>query len=235
MHTTILDLQNILATQTPPQIIALTETKHRHIKSTWRHALKGYKLVHNPSLYNKHTKRCSGGAIIATDTNTYINIEPYLIPPHLQHHIAMTLLTPKAGSKLLAISICMPQHNNNQGIKTYKEALQWLTKTLTEDLPNAAVILGGDLQATPSVGHPSYHQALGLFCTCTSLGSLGDPCTPTFTPTNSPLDHWLIRLPTTDRDSVYDHAYTTPIQTTYCDHRAITTSIPQVGNPTPHI
>jgi hypothetical protein len=52
----------------------------------------------------------------------------------------MALLTPKAGSKLLAISIYMPQHNTKQGNKTYKEALQWLTKTLTEDLPHAVVI-----------------------------------------------------------------------------------------------
>ena len=124
-------------------MIALTETTHRHIKSTWRQALKGYKLVHNPSLYNKHTKRCSGGAILAIDTNTYTNSEPYQAPPHLQHHIAMALLTPKAGSKLIAISIYMPHHNTNQGNKTYKEALQWLTKTLTEDLPHAAMILGG--------------------------------------------------------------------------------------------
>ena len=94
---------------------------------------------------------------------------------------------------------------------------------------------GKGLQATPSVGHPLYHQALDLFCTSTSLRSLGDPCTPTFTPTNSPLDHWLLRLRTSDQDSVYDHACTTPINTTYSDHKAITASILKVGNPTPQI
>ena len=83
MHTTILDLQNIIATQPSPYIIALTEAKHRHIKSILRHTLKGYKLVHNPSLYTKHTKRCTGGTILAINTNTYSKIEPYQTPPHL--------------------------------------------------------------------------------------------------------------------------------------------------------
>jgi len=154
MHTTILDLQNLLATQTPPHIIALTETKHRHIKSICRQTLKGYKLVHNPSLYNKHTKRFTMGAILALNTYTYTNIEPYQTPSHLQHHIAMALLTPKAGSKLNAISIYMPQDNTTQGKKTYKEALQWLTKAVTENLPHAAVIPGGASKVHPRSATP---------------------------------------------------------------------------------
>ena len=95
--------------------------------------------------------------------------------------------------------------------------------------------LGGDLQATPSVGHSSCYQALELFCTSANLRSLGDPCTPTLTPSNSPLDHRLLRLPTTDQDSVYAHAYTTLINTTYSDHGAISASISQVRNSTPQI
>ena len=148
----------------------------------------------------------------------------------------MTLLTPKAGSKFIAILIYMPQHNTNQGNKTYEEALQLLIKKLTEDLPHAAVILGGDLQATPSVGHPSHNQALDLLCTSTRLISLGGPCPPNFTPTSSPLDHWLLHLPTNKYDSIYDHTYTTPSNTTYSDRIALTTNIPQqVGNPAPQI
>jgi len=53
MHTTIIDLQNILSNQTDPHIIAVTETNHRHIKFIWRQTLKNYKLVYSPSLYNK--------------------------------------------------------------------------------------------------------------------------------------------------------------------------------------
>jgi hypothetical protein len=53
MHTTIIDLQSLLHAQPQPIIIALTETKHRHVKSIWRHTLKNNKLVFNPSLYKK--------------------------------------------------------------------------------------------------------------------------------------------------------------------------------------
>jgi len=82
-----------------------------------------------------HTKSYTGDTILAINTNTYANIEPYHTPSHFQHHIAMALLTPKAGSKLIAISIYMPQHNTTQGNKTYKEELQWLTKRSRKTYP----------------------------------------------------------------------------------------------------
>jgi hypothetical protein len=81
MHTTIIDLQNILTTHPDPHIMALTETKHRNIKSIWRQTLKNYKLIYNPSLYNKLTKRCSGGTILAIHKNAYPTIQPIHIPP----------------------------------------------------------------------------------------------------------------------------------------------------------
>ena len=92
---------------------------------------------------------------------------------------------------------------------------------------------GGYLQATPSAGHPSHNQSLDLFCTSTGLRPLGDPCTPTFTLTSSPLDHWLLLLPTHIYDTIYDNAYTTPRNTTCSDHIALIANIPQVRNPTP--
>lgn len=95
-------------------------------------------------------------------------------------------------------------------------------------MPHAAVLLGGDLQATSSAGHPSHNHTLDHFYT----KSIGDPFTPTFTPTNLSLDHWLLRLPANAYDTTYDHAYTTPRDTTYSDHRALAADIPQVENPT---
>jgi hypothetical protein len=92
--------------------------------------------------------------------------------------------------------------------------------------------VGGDLQATPSAGHPSHNHNPDHFCTSTGIKSIGDPYTPTFTPMNSPLDHWLLRLPANTCATTYDHAYTTPRDTTCSDHRALTANIPQVGNPT---
>jgi len=103
MHTTIIDLQNVLTNQPDPHIIALTETKHHHIKSIWRQTLRNYKLVYNPSLCDKHTKRCSGGTILAIHKNAYSTIKPLHIPPY-QPYLAIALLTPKAGSDILAIA-----------------------------------------------------------------------------------------------------------------------------------
>jgi len=104
MHTTILDLQKLLTAHPDPHIIALTETKHRHIKSIWRQTLRNYKLIYNPSLYNKQTKRCSGGTILAIHKNAYSTMQSIHIPPPYQPYLAIALLTPKAGSAILAIA-----------------------------------------------------------------------------------------------------------------------------------
>ena len=57
MHINNLRSTKILTYHPDPHIIALTETKYRNVKSIWRQTLRNYKLVYNPSLYNKHTKR----------------------------------------------------------------------------------------------------------------------------------------------------------------------------------
>ena len=115
MHTTVLDLHDILNTHTKHQIIALTETKHRHIKSIWRYTLKNYKLVYNPSLYNKKTKRAFGGAILAIRSDAYSTIEPIAFPTPYQPYIAMVLLQPLVGTKLITIAAYLPQSTTAQG------------------------------------------------------------------------------------------------------------------------
>jgi hypothetical protein len=111
MHIIIVDLQNILTDQTDPHIIALTETKHRHIiVSILRQTLGNYKLVYNPSLYNKNTKCCSGGNILAIHKNAYHTIKPLHVPFPYQPYLAIALLTPKIGSEILAIAAYLPQH-----------------------------------------------------------------------------------------------------------------------------
>jgi len=145
MHTTIKDLHKILTTQPDPHIIALTETKHRHIKSIWRQTLRNYKLVFDPSHYNKHTKRCSGGTILAIQKNAYSTIKPLYIPPPYQPYLAIALLTPKAGSEILAIVAYLPQHQTKIENQTYKDTLHWLHILLTIEHPNIPVLLGRDL------------------------------------------------------------------------------------------
>jgi hypothetical protein len=108
MHTTILDLQNLLTAHSDPHIIALIEPRHRHIKSIWRQPLTNYKYIYNPSLYNKHTKRYSGGTILAIHNNAYSTIKPLHIPPPYQPYLAIALRTLKAGSEIMAIAAYLP-------------------------------------------------------------------------------------------------------------------------------
>ena len=197
MHTTLLDLQDLLNNQTTPQIIALTETKHRRIKSIWRHTLRNYKLIYNPSLYNKSTKRASGGTILAIHSSTYKTIEPIRVPTPYQPNLSIAKLTPKLGHPIIAISAYLPQTNTPQGKQSYQDTLTWLATLLTQQHPDLPVLLGGDLQGTPAQ-HPTSHSTpLTTFCTTTSLAHIGDPTTPTYLPANTPLDHWLLRLPAT--------------------------------------
>ena len=72
--------------------------------------------------------------------------------------------------------------------------------------------MGGDLQTTPHRDHKSYYPPLGTFCDNTLLTHIGDPHTPIVTPINSPLDHWLLRLPP-NTHSHYKLATTTTTDT----------------------
>jgi len=124
MHTSILDLQDLLNTNSKPQIIALTETKHRHIKSIWRRTLKNYKLVYNPSLYNKiEDKRASGGVIVTIRSDAYTTIELIAVSTPYQPYIAIDLLQPGVGSKLITIAAYLPQPTTTQGKLEYQTIL----------------------------------------------------------------------------------------------------------------
>ena len=229
MHTTIIDLQDLLNKHPHPHIIALTETKHRRIKSIWRHTLRNYKLIYNPSLYNKTTKRASGGTILAIHSPAYKNIEPIQVPTPYHAYLAIAKLTPKHGTPLIAISAYLPQSNTPQGKQTYHDTLTWLATFLTQEHTNLPILLGGDLQGTPA-HHPTSHNThLADFCTKTSLAHIGDPTTPTYLPSDTPLDHWLLRLPPTAQHTQSD-ATITPMATNHSDHCALAATIPQTGD-----
>jgi len=89
-------------------------------------------------------------------------------------------------------------------------------------------------RGTPS--HPTPETQIELppladFFDTTSLIHKGDPHTPIFTPTDSPLDHWLLRLPS-NKHSHYELATTTTTDTEYSDHLALTAHIPKIGDNT---
>jgi hypothetical protein len=120
MHTTILDLHALVKAYPTPHILALPETKQKHIKSIWRHTLRNYKLIHNPPLYNNKTKRASGGVILAVNTTSYAKIKPLHVPTSFQPYLAVAFLYLKTGSKLLAAATYFPQTHKAQGRNTYQ-------------------------------------------------------------------------------------------------------------------
>jgi hypothetical protein len=92
--------------------------------------------------------------------------------------------------------------------------------------------LGGDLQGTPTQHLTSHITPLAEVCNTTSLTHIGDPTIPTYLPSHTPLDHWLLRLPPSASHRHVDTT-TTPVTTNHSDHCALTTLIPQIGdNPT---
>jgi hypothetical protein len=91
-------------TQEKKTILHLTETKHNHIKSIWREALKEYKLIHTHPTLDPTTNRRSGGTILAARRDTYKEVTRIPIPPHIGDYISASTLTPYDGSLIIAIS-----------------------------------------------------------------------------------------------------------------------------------
>ena len=56
---------------------------------------------------------------------------------------------------------------------------------------------------------------------------------PTYIPNNSPLDHWLLRLPPSAHSHLKESTITT-IDTNHSDRLALTTHIPHIGNLATH-
>ena len=130
MHSSILDLQEIFTNTPHPNIICLTETKHGHIKSTWRNLLKDYKLIHTPSTLDPHTNRRSGGTILGVRRSNYKLIQTVLIPKHIKNYVAAATLEPAKGSTILALSVYMPQHSTKEDKQTYQLVLDWISHLL---------------------------------------------------------------------------------------------------------
>jgi len=187
--------------------------------------------MYNPSLYNKLTKRCSEGTILAIHKNAHPTIMPLHIPPQYQPYLAIALFTPKTGSEIVAIAAYLPQHRTKTDTQAYQDTLQWLNILLTSEYAQTPVLQGGDLQAASSPQHDSFYKPLADLNTATQLKHLGDPRTPTYPPNNPPLDLWLMRIPTDAHQP--PPTTTTAIPTEFSDHKALLAEMPQIGDPAP--
>jgi hypothetical protein len=109
--------------QKKPTIIHLTETKHSHVKSIRREALKDYKLFHTHHTNDPTTNRRSGGTILAAKRDTYKGVTAIPTPPHIGDYISPATLTPYNGSPIIAISAYMPQLQTKAKDTIYTEIL----------------------------------------------------------------------------------------------------------------
>ena len=124
----------------------------------------------------------------------YKTVNAIHAPPNIRDHDALAVLTPHQGSPILAITVYMPQETNT----LYSTVLDWIKDTITMQYPHLHILLGGDLQATISKrSFTSHYTLLHTFYTELGLQTPNDPLTSTFTPANTPIDHWWMRFPNT--------------------------------------
>ena len=187
MSSSIGDLSPMM-TQYQPEIVALTETKHKGVKPIWRHALHGYKLIHKPLDTAASTNRKRGGSILAIKQSAFKNIEALDPPAPLHNYIAAALKTPHAGKQILAVSAYMPQLHLPSDKANYTLCIQWILDHAQH--PNRTCYIGGDFQASPAPNIQGNARILRELLRGQLLDvPLNDPLTPTFQPARSPVDH----------------------------------------------
>ena len=215
MHSTIVDVIQILNGTRIPDVFALTETKHSHVNSIWRETLQHYKIHHNVPELHTETNRRSAGTILAVNRRKFKQSRMVEVPAPLRNHITAAIVEPHAGTSMLIISLYMPQLTNQTTKFRYSEILEWLRITTEITYPQHDIYVGGDFQASPDPSSRSYYSPLS---TLSTLVPLNDPSAPTFQPAQTPLDHWLAR-----RTQVQPRYRTrTHIQRSACsDHSAV--------------
>jgi hypothetical protein len=230
MHNTILDLQNIMNTQKKSTLIHLTETKHNHIKSIWKEVPKDCKLIHAHPTLDPTMNRRSGGTILAARRDIYKEVTAILTPPHIGDYVSAATLIPHDGSPIIAISAYMPQCHTKTTDTIYTEIPTWIHTEIITKFPTMTTLMGGDLQATPSVGDErSYHPSLHNFCIETGLQHITPSDLHTYIPARTSIDHWLLRQPNTTTHYTNTNTTITTHIPEYGDHKALILELPQIG------
>jgi len=93
------------------------------------------------------------------------------------------------------------------------------------------ILMGGDLQATPeNMNKRSYFPALHHFCETIGLTQVTPEDTYTFISTNSHIDHWLLRQPTTAQRNMPHNTIITTHTPKYGEHKALKLQLPKIGD-----
>ena len=218
-----------MKTQTKPTIIHHTETKHSHIKSIWREALKDYKLINTYPTLDPTTNRRSGGTILAARRDIYNEVTAIPMPPHVGDYISAATITPYDGSFIIAISAYMPQLHTKAKDTIYTEILTWLHTEIITTFPTVTTLIGGDLQATPTKGDErSCHAPLNQFCKESGLKHVTPKDIHPYIPAKTPIDHWLLRHSNTATHYTNINTKITTHTPEYGDHKVLILDLPQI-------
>jgi len=192
MHSTVVDIVRLLEhSNISPDILSLTETKHTHINSLWRNILHDFKILHYPPQVNPDTRKPSGGTALAVKKSSFRTTCAIDVPKDLRSHLVAAIITPHAGTPIIAISVYMPQlRESRQKLDLYWTILKWIIITCNDTHKDKVPYVGGDFQATSSTVSHSFHPILKAL-TISGFFPLNDPNTPTFQPADTPIDHWL--------------------------------------------
>jgi len=164
-------------------MIHLTETKHSHIKSMWREALKDYKLIRTYQTLDLTTNRRSVGSILAARRDTTKEATAIHPPPHIGDYISAATLIPHDGSPIIAILAYMPQFHTKAQDITYTEVLTWIHTEMSSEFPTVTTLMGGDLQANPTEGDKrSYYAPINRFYQESGLKHITPKDTYTYIP-----------------------------------------------------
>ena len=74
------------------------------------------------------TRKPSVSQILVIHSYTYVNIEPLTVPSPYQPYLAIALLQPNMGTKIMAIAAYIPQPTTTQRKLDYQAPLQWLAR-----------------------------------------------------------------------------------------------------------
>jgi hypothetical protein len=210
MHSTVLDLHHILASKNKMTILYLTETKHSHIKSTWREALRDYKLINTSTKLEPTTNRISFGIILSIRKDIYKDATPIPTPIHLTNYIKEVTITPHDGSPIITISAYMPQIHTTAQEQMYKYIHSWIQQEITTKYQDTTILMGGDLQAIPQKDDArSNYPSLSHFCENTCLIHVNPKDVYTFIPAKTHIDHRLLWQPHTLQHYTTHNTHTT--------------------------
>jgi hypothetical protein len=150
-------------------------------------------------------------------------------------YIQAAIITPHDGTPIMAITAYMPQLHTKPQEQTYLDIPQWVNRDIITKYKDTTILMGGDLQATPSKEDvSSYYPPLNHFCETTVLTQVNPMGTYTFIPAKTHMDHWLLHQAQTQQHYTPSNIKVTTHTPEYGDRKVLAIEVHQIGDIQPH-